>query len=176
MIARQLTLLALLALTLLGFTLMVGYEAAPAPGQPGSPPHSSQLQLQFAWSAEHTQAILADWGAAGKERVVRGLYADFLFLAGYAPLLALLACRVARAGAGADPLWRALGRPLAAGQWLAGGLDAAENVILLGMIRGDLDPGLALAVGLMASLKFALVAAGLAYLLAALLAWYGRRA
>lgn len=170
MIARQLTLIALLALTLIGFRLMVGHEAAPEPG-----PHSSQLQLQFAWSADHTQAILADWGAAGKERVVRGLYADFLFLAGYAPLLALLVGRVARDPANAHLLWQALGRPLAWGQWLAGGLDALENVMLLGMIRGDLDPGLALAVGLMASLKFALVAAGLAYLLAALLAWYGRR-
>lgn len=158
MIARQLALFAPLALTLLGFGLLLGFEGALEPG-----PRTSQLQLQFAWSAERTQAILADWGAAGQERVVRGLYADFLFLAGYASLLALLVRRIGRYSR-----WPALARPLAWGQWLAGGLDAIENLLLLGLIRGDLGAGLAPLVGGMASLKFALVAAGVVYLLATL--------
>lgn len=132
-----------LALTLAGFFLMVGAEHAGAgPGE-----YSSQLQLQFAWNAEQTRAVLANWGEAGRTRVSNGIYADTLFLIGYAWLLAQLmgaACRH---------------RNLAWVPVFAAALDALENALLLGLIHGELDARISLGISLIATLKFALIGA-----------------
>ena len=132
-----------LALTLAGFLLMVGAEHAGAgPGE-----YSSQLQLQFAWNAERTHAVLAGWGEAGRARVSNGIYADTLFLIGYAWLLVHLMVRICRH------------RHLAWIPVIAGALDALENVLLLDLIRGELDTGISLGISLVATLKFALIGA-----------------
>ncbi len=132
--------------TLIGFLLMVGFENI------GAETPSSQLQLQFAWTAEQTRVVLVGWGEAGRARVVNGIYADTLFLIGYTSLLWqwLRAWR--------QPRW------LAWGVVLAGGLDALENVFLLGFIRGEIDIGYTLPVSLMATLKFSLIGVALYYL------------
>jgi len=155
---RKLSLLAALALTLAGFLLMVGFEHA------GADTDSSQLQLQFAWTAERTRAVLASWGDTGRIRVSHGLYADYLFLIGYSTLLAQLLRTTRRKWAP----W------LAWGVLLAGGLDAVENVILLGFIQGAADTRFTLLVSLMATLKFALIGAALLYLVGAHQARPGR--
>jgi hypothetical protein len=140
-----------LALALAGFLLMVGAEHAGAgPGE-----YSSQLQLQFAWNAEQARAVLASWGEAGRARVSNGIYADTLFLIGYAWLLAQLMVALGRH------------KHLAWVPVFAGALDALENVLLLGLIQGRLDAGISLAIGLVATLKFALIGACLIYLGAA---------
>ncbi|MDP2432555.1 MAG: hypothetical protein Q8O33_11030 [Pseudomonadota bacterium] len=138
--------LAALALALSGFLLMVGFENI------GADVRSSQLQLQFAWAAAASRDILAGWGEAGRSRVVLGLYADFLFLIGYTALLT----QWLRA-------WRQP-RRLVWGVLLAGGLDALENVFLLGFIRGGIDVALTPLVGVMSTLKFGLIGIALVYL------------
>lgn len=155
----------LLVPTLAGFLLMVGFEA----GTASACERVTQLQLQFAWSAARARAVLECWGPEGVAGVVAGLYADFLFLAGYAPLLALLVARARLRfdAAGVPAPWTAVGRGLAAAQILAGLLDALENGLLLAMLHGRLAAEWASAVGGLAALKFALIAAGLAYLAAA---------
>ena len=168
MALRRWRLPVLLAVTLLGFSLMTGLEKAGA----GPCEYSSQLQLQFAWSAERVDAIPADWGAAGRERVRLGIYADFLYLAGYASLMAALVGRVAAPRATGSPAWLSLGRPLAQAQWLAGALDAVENLLLLGILNDALNPAPAMWISLMAAVKFALVLAGVVYLMAAVTAWF----
>lgn len=140
-------LLAATALTLLGFMLMVGFENA------GVEAWSSQLQLQFAWTAEQARAVLERWGEAGSARVSYGLYADFLFLIGYTALLLQL-LRAWR-----QPRW------LAWGALLAGGLDVLENVFILGFIQGLIDLRFALLVSLMATLKFSLIFIALFHLI-----------
>ena len=151
-------LLIALALTLIGFLLMVGFENI------GAEVRSSQLQLQFAWSADNTRTVLKTWGEAGRIRVSNGIYADYLFLIGYT----LLLLQLLRA-AGSRARW------LAWGVVLAGGLDALENGFLLGFIRGELDIGFTLLVSLMATLKFCLIGAALLHLGALLLGKYGKR-
>lgn len=144
--ARPPGLLISLAATLAGFLLMVGFENL------GAEVGSSQLQLQFAWTAERTREVLSGWGEAGRERVANGLYADMLFLIGYSALLTqwLRAWR--------QPRWLILG------VWLAGGLDAVENGLLLGFIRGSIDVAFTLPVSLMATLKFGLIGTALLFL------------
>lgn len=145
---RNLPLLAALAMTLIGFLLMVGFE------QSGADSTRSQLQLQFAWTAERTRAVLANWGEVGRDRVSNGIYADYLFLIGYGALLAQL-LRLTRCE------W---GRRLAWGALLAAGLDAMENVLLLGFIQEVIDVRFTLLVSLMATLKFGLGGTCLIYL------------
>lgn len=136
-----------MALTLLGFLLMVGFENA------GAEVRSSQLQLQFAWTAEQARAVLEHWGDAGSARVSYGLYADFLFLIGYTALLMQL-LRAWR-----QPRW------LVWAALLTGGLDVLENVFLLGFIQDLIDLRFAFLVSLMATLKFSLIFVALFHLI-----------
>lgn len=144
--ARNRFFLAALAMTLAGFLLMIGFENI------GAEVRSSQLQLQFAWTARAVDEILAAWGEAGRERVIRGLHADTLFLIGYTLLLTqwLRAWR--------QPRW------LAWGVWLAGGLDVLENTFLFGFIQGGIDVAFAPLVSVMSTLKFGLIGAAVVYL------------
>ncbi len=125
----------------------------------GAQVYSSQLQLQFAWTAERAGAVLAGWGDAGRARVTLGLYADTLFLLGYSLLLRQWLRAVAAP------------RGLILGVLLAGALDALENVILLGIIRNEIDLAYSLGVSLIATLKFGLIALALGHLLGK----FGRR-
>lgn len=145
---HKLPFLTALAMTLAGFLLMVGFEHA------GADIFSSQLQLQFAWTADNTRAVLKTWGEAGRARVSNGLYADYLFLIGYSTLLAQL-LRATR---------RKWARRLAWGVLLAGGLDALENVFLLGFIQAAIDTRFTMLVSLLATLKFGLIGAALLHL------------
>lgn len=145
---HKLPFLTALAMTLAGFLLMVSFEHT------GANTFSSQLQLQFAWTADNTRAVLKTWGEAGRTRVSNGLYADYLFLIGYSTLLAQL-LRATR------QKWA---RWLAWGVLLAGGLDAMENVLLLGFIQDAIDTRFTLLVSLMATLKFCLIGAALLHL------------
>ncbi len=136
-----------LLLTLTGFLLMVGFENI------GAQVTSSQLQLQFAWTAERAGAVLAHWGDAGRARVTLGLYADTLFLIGYSLLLRQWLRQVGGS------------RWLIRGVLLAGVLDALENLILLGFIRNEIDLAYTLGVSLLACVKFSLIALALGHLL-----------
>lgn len=135
-----------LLLTLTGFLLMVGFENL------GAEVYSSQLQLQFAWTPEQAREVLESWGEAGQARVIHGLYADFPFLLGYSLMLRHWLLEFG------SPRW------LIRGVVLAGGLDALENVALLGFIQGWVDLALTLPVSLLATLKFCLIGTALAYL------------
>ncbi|MDF2628739.1 MAG: hypothetical protein K0R39_2570 [Symbiobacteriaceae bacterium] len=102
-----------------------------------SPPSGGIVAFEVAGSLSRAQALLAAWekakpGAARTAAFQVG--ADFLFLVGYAPLLALLA------GLGAShlpwPWLRTVGLLVAWAQLLAGLLDAVENVGLMQVIAG----------------------------------------
>jgi hypothetical protein len=121
------------------------------------------VSFELAGTAARAQRILESWGAEGRARAVRSFALDFVFLAAYAPGLALLC-------AAASDRQRALGSPLADagallawGQLAAGGFDALENLALLRTLGAGAPAGWPAFAAACAWAKFALVAAGLAY-------------
>ena len=126
---------------------------------PASP--NGIVSFEFAGDRDSAGRMLEAWGGQGRRAAARSLRLDFVFVAAYAPGLALLC---ARAADHARSRLAAPGALLAWGQLAAGGLDAVENLALLRVLGGSpasLWPALAAAC---AGPKFALVGAGLLYL------------
>lgn len=142
-----------LVLTLGGFAALVCFELSGA----SECARTSQLQLQFAWSQARIEAQLSCWGEPGRQAVARGLVADYVFVAGYVLLLVTLVLRLggavaAAAGAGRRrAAWWASAAALAAGF-----LDVVENLAIRAVLNGATADPLGLAIGLLASVKFAL--------------------
>jgi hypothetical protein len=129
---------------------------------PASP--NGIVSFEFAGDRESASRMLEAWGGEGRRAAGRSLRLDFLFLAAYAPGLALLCAAAADRAHAARSRLAAPGAALAWGQLAAGGLDAIENVALLRVLDGstaDLWPALA---ELCAWPKFALVVGGVVYL------------
>jgi hypothetical protein len=128
------------------------------------------IAFEFAGSEERAAEILADWGEDGIDAAKASLWLDFAYIAAYGSFLVLAAWatrdlalsrgwhRMAAFGTAVIPFAAA-----------AGAFDAIEDVgLLLAVDRrgGDLAPRLA---QICASLKFALLAVTIVYLLAGLL-------
>jgi hypothetical protein len=131
------------------------------------------VAFELAGDPARAGRILDAWGSEGRRAAVRSLRLDFVFLAAYAPGLALLCA--AAADRAVSLRSRLLATWLAWGQLAAGALDAIENLALLRVLGGnpsDAWPALAAAC---AWLKFALVGAGLAYLSASAALFLRRR-
>jgi hypothetical protein len=126
---------------------------------PASP--SGIVSFELAGDRDTAGRMLEAWGGAGRRAATLSLRLDFLFLAAYAPGLALLCAAAAdRARAARSPL-AAPAALLAWGQLAAGGLDAIENLALLRVLDGSsaaVWPALAAAC---AWPKFGLVGAGI---------------
>jgi len=127
------------------------------------------VNLEFAWTPQGAADALAgaDLGA-----VRASIYWDFLFIAFYAPALFL------------GSLWvrdrvrsnwaRSLGAVAALGALVAGIADVSENLSMLAYLHGA--EGWILLAGIMATIKFALVALALVCVLAGLVVVGARRA
>ncbi|MDZ4286837.1 MAG: hypothetical protein U0984_02705 [Prosthecobacter sp.] len=97
--------------------------------------HGKIALLELAKNAAHANEIVK--GFAGQGNPIWQLYADFGFIVCYATLLAFCCFRAAVLASAAG--WRTLATvSVALGwcQWLAGGLDAVENVALLQFLNG----------------------------------------
>ena len=126
-------------------------------------PAAPQGMVSFELAGDGARAarILDSWGARGQRMAALALGLDFLFLALYATANALACLWAGRVLA--PRALAALATPLAWGQWLAGGLDAVENVALAVVLVDGPEghwPALARAAAVP---KFALVAMGLLY-------------
>ncbi len=127
------------------------------------------IPFELAGGLARAREILADWGSEGRDTARLSLWLDFAFLIAYGGFLALAAA------AARDMALRRGWRRLAVARGLvvalpvgAAGLDVLENVFLLialGMHGGATAPRLA---AILATGKFALLAATLAYILAVL--------
>jgi hypothetical protein len=151
---------ALLALAALALALVLALSALDARLRTPASPHGI-VSFELAGDRAAAARMLEAWGDDGRRAAAHSLRLDFLFLAAYAPGLALLC------GAAAERARRRgsrLAAPAALVAWAqlaAGGLDALENLALL-RVLGDAAasgawPALAAAC---AWPKFALVAAG----------------
>lgn len=165
---------ALAGLTAACLTLMAALGAL------GGPLHSEAapagiLTFEFAGSLERAQAILASWPAEARVYAGLGLGVDYLFLVVYAATIALACVRVAAGWSARSPRLADVGLALAWAQPLAALLDAAENYGLIRLLLGDAREGWARLAAACAAPKFAIVAAGLAYVLAGAAALAVRR-
>jgi hypothetical protein len=126
--------------------------------------------FEFAGSEERSAEILADWGDDGTEAAKASLWLDFAYILAYGTFLVLAAW--ATRDLAESRGWRrmaAIGTAVIPFAAAAGAFDAIEDVGLLLAVDqhgGDLAPRLA---QICASLKFALLAVTIAYLLAGLL-------
>ncbi|HEV2761825.1 MAG TPA: oxygenase MpaB family protein, partial [Pyrinomonadaceae bacterium] len=129
------------------------------------------LSFEFAYDAETARRVVNSWGAGGQLRAAFNLGLDFLFLFAYSTATALAclwAVNLFRARRAFGLV--AAGVGLAWGQWVAGALDAAENVALLRVLLGGGGEAWPRTAYFCAAAKFALVFAGLLYVLAGLAA------
>lgn len=124
------------------------------------------IDFEFAWSSTRAAEIASAWEQAGFLEYARlSLWVDFLFLLGYSTALSTGCAIVAGAlpgGWGEVALW------LAWGAWLAGVLDALENLALLRaldqIIRSQSTPDILLQLAACcAAPKFVLVFVCLGY-------------
>jgi hypothetical protein len=124
------------------------------------------VAFELAGSQERAEEILTEWGPTGEDAAREQLLIDFAFLLAYGAFLVLAVAAVrnllrargwARVAAGG-----AVFVPLGA---VAAAFDAAENVCLLAVLDGS-GAAFAVLAATYAAIKFALVGAAIAYLLA----------
>ncbi|MDH3213309.1 MAG: hypothetical protein OEM05_12560 [Myxococcales bacterium] len=123
------------------------------------------VSFEFAGDFATATRMLESWGEAGRVRAGLSLGLDYLFLVLYASAIALGCRLVARRLAPPGTVVHRAGTGLAWGQVGAATLDAVENFALIRLLMGSdaaLWPSLA---WWCAALKFALVIAGLTYVL-----------
>jgi hypothetical protein len=118
------------------------------------------LSFEFSGSSESAAAILQSWNAQAQVCAGLSLGLDYAYLLAYSTALASCCAWASRRRGGP---WRALGRRLVYGQWMAALFDAVENVGLIALLLGSqLAFWPPMAAGC-AALKFALIIAGLFY-------------
>ena len=131
-------------------------------------PPCGYLALEFpAFHLAHV-ADPASWASSAREDAFFGLGLDFLFLVLY-PLWLSLACFLAATRRGLTTRLGAVAAAASTWVWSAAPLDAAENAGLYFWLAGHHDPGLGLAISLVAGAKWlvALGAAGVALVVTA---------
>ncbi|MCL4261854.1 MAG: hypothetical protein KJ069_01495 [Anaerolineae bacterium] len=124
------------------------------------------ISFEFAGNVANAQMIIASWGEHGRLVAAFGLGLDFLYPLVYAAAISLACVWAAER---VQPKFPAAkwGIWLAWGAWLAALLDYVENVALVLLLFGStavLLPPLAF---ICAAIKFALVIAGIVYVLVA---------
>lgn len=133
------------------------------------------VTFELAGSQEGAEEILAEWGEEGRDAARESLWIDFGFLIAYGTFLTLLvaAARDLAASRGRRRLAALGGAVLFFGAFAAG-FDALENACLL-LTLADAGAVFPLLATIFAGCKFALLAAAIAYLLAAATVWLRTR-
>jgi hypothetical protein len=141
-------------ITLLALSIMVGFyfflQVHDRPLQP-----YTIVDFELAWTPGRAAQLLAAWGPAGAQTARESLWVDFGFIPPYALFFAgatLLAARTARGR------WQTIGLWLTLGPFVAGALDAAENLCLLNVLSSAAPSAVVLLVaGLAAAIKLLIV-------------------
>jgi hypothetical protein len=122
------------------------------------------VPFELSGGQERADEILAEWGEEGQDAARESLWIDFGFLVAYGTFLTL--ALAATRDLARDRGWRRLGAIGAVAVCfgaLAAGFDLLENVCLLLTLDGA-GAALPVLATIFASLKFALLAAAIAYL------------
>ncbi len=120
------------------------------------------VDFEFAWTPANAAQMMGAWGAAGDTAARQSLLIDFGFIPVYALAFAGFTLLAARA---AQNRLQTLGLWLVLAPFVAGLLDAIENLCLLNALDNATSPSAALLTlaGSMAAIKFALLLAALLY-------------
>lgn len=150
-------------LLLVAFALVTGFLAYTGAALVNDTAPLGIVSFQLARTGVTAAAILSAWGGEGHAAALLNLLVDMPYLVIYGTLLVLLCRRAARTlPTGAVP-----GRFCVHAAWVASACDALENAALLEQLNGTAnDPAAAFAFTC-ASIKFALLALVVAYLLGA---------
>jgi hypothetical protein len=158
---------ALLALTIV---LTVALQAVNAPLKTPAAPQGI-VSYEFAGTTTAAQSILDSWDAGAKVQAGFSLGLDYLYMPAYALTIGLACSWAARVLGGRRRRLGSLGRVLAFGLGLAALLDAVENYALTTMLfSAAAEPWPAVA-RWCATGKFALIIAGLVYIVVGLIFW-----
>ena len=158
------------ALLVLTIVLTVALQAVNAPLKTPAAPQGI-VSYEFAGTTAAAQSILDSWDAGAKVYAGFSLGLDYLYMPAYALTIGLACVCAARVLGGRKRWLGSLGRVLAFGLGLAALLDAVENYALTTMLfSAAADPWPAVA-RWCATGKFALLTAGLVYVLVGFVFW-----
>lgn len=136
---------------------------------------SGIVSYELAGDLETAGAILASWNETARLHAALSLGLDYLFMPLYATAIALACFRAADWWRSRQPGLAAVGVALGWAQVAAALLDAVENVALIRLLLGDLAAAWPPLAWWSATIKFALIGAGLLYVLVSSLVALGRR-
>ena len=160
---------AFIVLAVAAVLLMAALQVLGAPLKTDAAP-AGIVSFEVAGDLTSAQAILGSWAGTGQVYAGLQLGLDFLFIVAYTGAIALGCALCAQALQ--DRGWRfaPLGLTLSWALFVAGLLDCIENYALIQLLVGGQDALLPLVARWCAIPKFAIVAAGLVYVVAAGLA------
>ena len=127
------------------------------------------ISFELAKSLEQSQAMLASWDANAKINAGLSLGIDFLFLFVYGIFFALACFSVAKKYVDRITWLYKLGVYLAFSQLVAAIFDAIENIALIKLLLGSNNSLFPLIAYYFASIKFAIIAIGIIYIIIGLL-------
>jgi hypothetical protein len=159
-----------LAFLVLTIVLMAALQWADGPLETGAAPRGI-LSYEFAGTVERAQAIVDSWQGAPGPFAGFSLGLDYLYMVAYAVTIALGCLWASRKMAAARWPLVALGVALA---WLLGAAaacDALENVALVVQLLVRVAPPWPVVAFVCATVKFALIIAGLLYAATGVPAW-----
>lgn len=122
------------------------------------------ISFELAGTVEHAEAIMQSWEMREHVLAAFGLGLDYLFLIAYSTFFGLACLAAGDAARAGGSKMSILAIPLAWGQWVAGGLDAVENVALISLLTGSNWPSWPPLAWFCSSFKFALIGAALIYI------------
>lgn len=120
------------------------------------------LDLEFAWNLARGEKVLSAWSGQLLDVARINIYIDFLFIIGYSAFLNLACNALAAKHTGG---WQTAGLKIGRLMPIAGIFDIAENALMLLSLQATPNNNTAMATTAFALFKFALVLAGIGYLL-----------
>ena len=127
------------------------------------------VSFELAGNLAKGQQILESWNTQGKMYAAFSLGLDYLFLIVYALFISVACVLVARHLIPSYIRWAKLGYILGWSQFLAAFLDGIENFALIRFLLGSHIQAWPVIAGWCAIVKFAIVGAGLVYILVGLM-------
>jgi hypothetical protein len=129
------------------------------------------IEFELAYTSDRAREILEQWGSDGRDAAYVSLILDYVYIVAWA-LFFSLAC-VAVAARQWRERWARTGVAVAWLALIAGVCDMVEDAALMATIASDGAQPWPLVGGLFATVKFALIAVAIVYILAGLMAARG---
>ena len=161
-LARSTQTRALVLLTLFTIIVMAALAMLGAPLQTEHAPLGI-VSFEFAKTPLQAQQMMNSWGQTGEVYAALNLGLDYLFLVLYSSSIAL-GCALIADTLVPRTIFSAAGALLSWAQFAAAGLDAVENFALIHVLLSSQQPAWTELAWWCALIKFAIVVAGLGYL------------